>query len=114
MWTSAYRSGHHATVEGGYTDVLHVDAGTYWAESVDEFLAERDEPATRAATVPQGVLDDGIVVRIQAALGELRAPSHITELRQEYWKAGARAAIAAINSATTPPPAELGKGRGRG
>lgn len=33
---------------------------------------------------------------INEAFATLQAPDHITDLRKEYWKAGARAAIKAV------------------
>jgi len=36
LYADAYHSGHHATVEGGYIDVLHVDRDSYWLEEVNE------------------------------------------------------------------------------
>lgn len=43
-----------------------------------------------------------LVSRVQAAVNRLQPPKHVSELRQEYWKAGARAAIRAISEALTP------------
>lgn len=40
VYYSAYHAGHHDTVEGVYTDVLHVDRDTYWREAVDELRQE--------------------------------------------------------------------------
>jgi hypothetical protein len=50
------------------------------------------------------VLDRGnLIARIQQALNELQPPK-MTEARAEYWKAGARAAIAAVNAALAKFP----------
>lgn len=40
VYADAYHHGHHATVEGGYVDVLPVDRDTYWREKVEEDYAE--------------------------------------------------------------------------
>lgn len=40
VYTDAYKSGHHYTVEGGYTDVFYVDRDTYWREHVEQEYAE--------------------------------------------------------------------------
>jgi hypothetical protein len=43
MYTRGYRSGHHDTVEGQYTDVFHCDQDTYFADEAAEILRD-DEP----------------------------------------------------------------------
>lgn len=40
VFCDAYKSGHHDTVEGGYTDVFYVDRDTYWREKIDEEYAD--------------------------------------------------------------------------
>ena len=40
VFCDGYKSGHHDTVEGGYTDVFYVDRDTYWREKIDEEYAD--------------------------------------------------------------------------
>lgn len=49
LYTAGYKSGHHYTVEGGYTDVYHQDGGTYFREDVTELLEDSDYAAIQAA-----------------------------------------------------------------
>ena len=43
LYAIAYSDGHHATVEGNYTDVLPCDWDIYFDNEVGDFLGERDE-----------------------------------------------------------------------
>lgn len=54
---------------------------------------------------------ESVVQRIQQAMNELRPPEKLSETKAEYWKAGARAAVAAVNAALR---AEAGMGDGNG
>lgn len=46
LYGRAYKDGHQATVEGGYTDVFHADAEVHWLDTVGEWLAEHPEYTT--------------------------------------------------------------------
>lgn len=56
IYGSGYRHGHEATVEGGYTDVVHYDRETYWLDTVREMV---DEDADLAAALAAQGLGQG-------------------------------------------------------
>ena len=56
VYADAYHHGHHATVEGGYIDVLPVDRDTFWREQVEENYTEAlaKQPPAEAQPVAKG------------------------------------------------------------
>ena len=55
LYRQAYRSGHHDTVEGQYTEVLYTDRKVYFADAVQDFL-EDDFEADPLAMLLAGML----------------------------------------------------------
>jgi hypothetical protein len=88
------------------------DAAFYAQNNVTHYEGREAIPAkTEQLTIRvDGSALSGFVKRmvaaVQGAVNELRPPQHINETKAEYWKAGARAAIQAVDKAIQGVPVE--------
>lgn len=89
----------HELIDGGWmarSTLMHMGGPTPRKRKPENELFPLTLAAAPTPAEARGV--GGVVPAIQRALNELKPPK-MTETRAEYWKAGVRAAIGAINAA---------------